>query len=333
VSIAVGGTASFFAGASALGDVTYQWLRDGGVMKGETGPRLTFSGSATDAEDGAIPGTDLSWAIRLNHDDHDHALINNFIGADGSFTVPPAIESSTNVWVTLYLTATDSEGTSTTITQRVDPKIVTLTLASNPGGLQVQLDGGTQPAPLMFDSVVGVDREIGAPPQQALNGVNYTFDSWSDGLGRNEIRSTPNNDATWTAAYSGGPVGKTCTATEVAGGVRIGWTNKGGTEVLRNSGGWVATPAAGTLIFTQQGGLIDDGWLIRRRGVDETCSTGGPPPPPTVCTVAALGAGGVRISWQNTAGTEVIRNGGGWVTTPPAGQLIHDSPGGTLNDG
>jgi glucose/arabinose dehydrogenase len=203
VSIAVGGTASFFVGASAPGDVTYQWLRDGGVINGETGPRLTipnvsagddfaefiveisnrqqtiqsdpavlritnntvpvpaitfggadggyragtpitFSGSATDAEDGTIPGADLSWAIRLNHDDHDHALINNFIGADGSFTVPRAMESSTNVWVMLYLTATDSEGTSTTITQRVDPKIVTLTLASNPDGLQVQLDGSNQ---------------------------------------------------------------------------------------------------------------------------------------------------------------------------------------------
>jgi len=94
------------------------------------GSAIGFSGSATDAEDGTIPAADLRWEIRLNHDDHDHALVNGVIGGSGSFAVPPAIETDTNVWVTLYLTATDSDGTSTTVTRRGIGRMVLLATQS-----------------------------------------------------------------------------------------------------------------------------------------------------------------------------------------------------------
>ena len=385
---------------------------DGGYRAGQT---ITFSGSATDNEDGTIPSGDLRWEIRLNHDDHDHSLVNSVIGASGSFEVPPEIETSTNVWVTLYLTATDSDGTSTTVTQRIDPRIVTITLDSNPDGLQLTLDADSQAAPFTFDSVSGVVREISAPAQQNLGGTAYTFASWSDGLGRNAVRTTPNNDTTWTATYDGGGGGDTCTATAVAGGVRIDWTNKPGNEVVRNDGGWVTTPPAGTLSYTSNGGSVDDGWLVRRSGADEVCTVEGEPPPPPpagdcVVTAVAGGAkvdwepvtgenrygvrrngswittvqgsteytdtagsvndtyvirydlddgngkqsiaceggvtpppddvcfvsplnGGVRVTWQDKNGTEVVRNDDGWAASPPAGTLTYDDPNGSVDDG
>ena len=469
VSIAVGGDASFFVGASAPGNVTYQWFRDGVAIPGETGPGLTvenvtaaddlaeftvqisngqqsiesdpavlritnntvpvpsitfgganggysagvpimFSGSATDAEDGTIPAANLRWEIRLNHDVHDNSLVNSVIGANGSFEVPPAIETSTNVWVTLYLTATDSDGTSNTVTQRIDPRVVTITLASNPGGLQLTLDANSQAAPYVFDSVSGVVREVSAPATQSLNGVSYTFSSWSDGLARDALRTTPNNNVTWTASYTGGGGGDICTVTTVAGGIRLDWTDKQGVEVVRDAASWITTPPTGTFTYTHPGGSVNDGWLIRRSGNDEVCTTdAGPPPsactvtavaggakvdwepvtgenrwgvrrnnawitnvvgateyidangavtdeyvirydlgdgngrqsitcvgetsPPDVCFVSVLPGGGVRITWQDKDGTEILRDGVSWIATPPAGTLTYDAPNGELNDG
>ena len=257
VSIAVGGDASFFVGATGNGDLTYQWTRNGVNIEGESSPRLTvsnvqdsdnndqfavqitnvdgavtsrsatlsitdntvpvpsititgvgpdgyeagrefsFSGSAIDAEDGELPASALTWDIRLNHDDHDHELT-TALGASGTVTVPPDIETSTNVWITLYLTATDSDGTASTASQRVDPHIVDVTLASDPEGLDVTLEGQDRAAPFTFDSVVGVRREIGAPGAQTRDGDTFTFTSWSDGSARNEPRITPSSDTTLT---------------------------------------------------------------------------------------------------------------------------------------
>ena len=214
------------------------------------------------------------------YDDHDHALTNGIVGSSGSYAVPPAIETSTNVWVTIYLTATDSEGTSSTVSARVDPRIVTLTLDTDPGGLDVTLEGNQSPAPFSFQSVSGVAREIGAPTTQTSGGVTYTFGSWSDGLGQNEVRITPDVDTTITASYVG-PTGAVCPVMpRDGGGITLTWQDKPGTEVIRNDAGWVTTPPPGTLSYDDPGGSLDEGWLIRRRGVDEVCTIEGDPPPP-----------------------------------------------------
>jgi glucose/arabinose dehydrogenase len=403
VSIAAGGTASFFVGAAAPGDVTYQWFRNGNAINGATGPRLTidnvgpgddgddftveisngnetvtsdeatinitnntvpeptitvgavgggyeagkaitFSGSATDAEDGNIPSEDLRWEVRLNHDDHDHPLVNAIVGANGSFTVPPAIESDTNVWVTLYLTATDSDGTSWTTSARVDPLITTVTLQTSPAGLDVSLEGQTHQAPFSFDSVAGVVREISAPVSQTDGGVTYTFESWSDGFGRDAIRPTADVDETIVATYSGGAGGDVCTAEALdGGGVRVSWQNKAGTEIVRsqsgNNGGdgWVTTPAAGTLSYVDADGDTDFGYYIRRSGgvADEVCDVVGDPvdpPDDAECVVTAV-AGGVFVDWDAVPGENRYSlrvNGSFAVLVANATQVTWD--GGTLND-
>ena len=300
------------------------------------GDPIGFTGSATDAEDGVIAAADLRWEIRLNHDEHDHALVNGVVGDSGSFTVPPAIETDTNVWVTLYLTATDSDGTSTTATARVDPKIVSITLDTNPAGLDVTLEGGSQQAPFSFDSVSGVDREIGAAAQQVAGGISYDFADWSDGLGRNAVRTTPTANVTWTASYTGdGGAGELCTVEAHGNGVRVTWQDKPRTEVIRNDGGWVTTPPAGTLTYDDANGSTDDGWLVRRSRVDEVCEIiGDPPPPPPAptCVVTAANGGGVLIRWDPIQNENrfVIRADEKWVTTV-TNVLSYEYPAGSLD--
>ena len=54
------------------------------------------------------------------------------------------------------------------------PRIVRLTLATNPAGLQVNLDGQPVTTPLSFDGVVGIVRNIEATTQVS-GGTTYDF--------------------------------------------------------------------------------------------------------------------------------------------------------------
>ena len=79
----------------------------------------------------------------------------------------------------------------------------------------------------------------------------------------------------WVRVYqdNGGNSGNVCSVARQGSGVRITWQNKRGVEVLRNAGGWVVTPAEGTLSYYDPGGSLNEGWLIRRDGVDdEVCN-------------------------------------------------------------
>jgi hypothetical protein len=167
----------------------------------------------------------------------------------------------------------------------------------------------------------------------AVTGVAYSYVIRSRPGGVvNDVACSP---GTITIVAPPPPPDDVCSVEAAAVGVTVTWQNKPGTEVLRNAGGWVATPPAGTLSYDDPGGSLNDGWLIRRSGVDEVCEiVGDPPPPPPddVCSVAEQGAG-VLITWQNKSGREIVRNDDGWVTTPANGELSYSDPNGSVDDG
>ena len=76
-----------------------------------------------------------------------------------------------------------------------------MTLASEPAGLQLALDGQPVTTPFAVQSVVGMTRTIDAPSPQRVNKSNYNFASWSDGGAQTHDISTPGADATYTALY------------------------------------------------------------------------------------------------------------------------------------
>jgi glucose/arabinose dehydrogenase len=78
---------------------------------------------------------------------------------------------------------------------------VTLTLASEPSGLQLTLDGLSVTTPHAFQSAVGTTHSIGAPSSQRLNKTNYSFVNWSDGGAQTHTLITPSADTTYTATY------------------------------------------------------------------------------------------------------------------------------------
>ena len=163
---------------------------------------INYAGSATDPEDGTLPASAFTWRVDFHHDAHSHPFIPSTSGAtSGSFTVPTTGHTETNVWYRIFLTVRDSGGLTHTSFRDVTPRVVNLTLATNPAGLQVRLDGQPMATPLTFGSVVGIIRALDAPLTQTTGGTTYEFVSWSDGGAASHNISTPSAATTYTATY------------------------------------------------------------------------------------------------------------------------------------
>jgi glucose/arabinose dehydrogenase len=145
------------------------------------GQALDFSGSASDAQDGALGPGALSWSLLEHHclDDCPGEVVAQAPGvAAGSFTAPEAPYPS---WLELRLTATDSTGAAASASLRLDPRTVNIAFASRPlSGFAVTVDGSSVRTPFRRIVVAGSRHEIGVRSPQMRRGRRYHFGSWSD---------------------------------------------------------------------------------------------------------------------------------------------------------
>jgi glucose/arabinose dehydrogenase len=166
----------------------------------KVGDLVRFAGSATDPQDGPLPPSALSWSLILHHcpsNCHTHPL-QSFDGvAGGSFTTPDHEYPS---HLELRLTARDSGGLSDTKSIQLDPRTVTLTLGTSPGGFALALNGSQATAPFTRTVIQGSRNSISAPSPQTKAKKAWTFKSWSDG-GAQTHDVIANSSATYTATY------------------------------------------------------------------------------------------------------------------------------------
>ena len=212
----------------------------------KVGDPINFSGSATDAEDGTLPATALTWTVILHHCPstcHTHP-VTAFVGtASGSFVAPDHEYPS---HLELQLTARDSTGLTDTKSVLVFPQTVLLSFQTNPTGLQLAVGSTSQAAPFTRTVILGSTNTISGTTPQTLNGTAYTFVSWSDG-GAQSHNIVANAPTTYTATYEAGVVteppglvaawsfnaGSGTTAADVTGSGRTGtisgaaWTTQG----------------------------------------------------------------------------------------------------------
>ena len=162
---------------------------------------IALRGSASDAEQGALPDSALSWSVVRHHDTHTHPWAGPIGGNAGSFTgaAPEDLFATSNSHLEVRLTATDAHGASATVARVVQPKLVNLTFASSPTGRTLQLDGTSFTTPRTWVSWQGWDVTVNAPDQKPWN-----FASWSDGGARSHVIDTPATATTYTATYRKG---------------------------------------------------------------------------------------------------------------------------------
>jgi PKD repeat protein len=175
-------------------------------LRWKVGDTVSFSGSATDPQQGTLPASALSWSLVLHHCDagggcHQHPL-QTFSGvASGSFTAPDHEYPS---HLELTLTATDAGGLRDTETVRLDPQTVDLTFQTSPSGLTLTVGSATQATPFTRTVIVGSRTFLNAPSPQPLGGLSYGFQSWSDGLAQGHFITAPATPTTYTATYQEG---------------------------------------------------------------------------------------------------------------------------------
>ena len=175
------------------------------------GDVITYSGSATDTEDGNLLASAFTWRIDLFHFDapqHSHPAMDPTSGfTSGTFTVPTEMETSPNVLFRIFLTVVDSDGALHTVSRDITPILSEITLTTNPAGLNLKLDGKVVTTPYTFTGASGVSREIEAVTPQSLNGQSYIFSSWSDNGARTHTIATPATATTFTANFTEGSSG------------------------------------------------------------------------------------------------------------------------------
>jgi len=170
------------------------------------GEVINYSGAGTDEEDGNLPPSAFTWEVVFHHNTHTHPFIQPFSGVtSGSFTIPTVGETATNVWYRIHLTVTDSSGLKHSVFRDISPRVSTITLTSDPGGLRLTLDGQPVTTPFSTQSVAGVVRALGVITPQLWEETTYQFSSWSDGGAALHTISTPATSATYNATFAQDP--------------------------------------------------------------------------------------------------------------------------------
>lgn len=167
------------------------------------GDIITFSGSATDTEDGVLPASSYSWQFLFHHNTHVHPTLpfNGIIS--GTFPIEESgHDYSGNTRYEIVLTVTDSNGLQDTESVFVYPEKVDLTFNSLPdSGLSLKIDGINRTTPFVLDTLVNFHHTIEAP-DQSLGSSQYTFDSWSQGGAQTQTLIVPETNQTYYANFN-----------------------------------------------------------------------------------------------------------------------------------
>ena len=215
------------------------------------GDTITFSGSATDAQDGNLSNT-LDWDLILYHCAgaicHKHPITGWDNVAGASFVAPDHEYPS---FLQLDVTATDSSGASSTASLRLDPQTIDLLFESAPSGLELVVGNQAPEATPFTRTVIRKSvNSLSAISPQTLSGSTYSFSQWSDGLAQTH-QVTANQAATYRATYEIPPV-TPCTS-ELPAVTDATWQRNGSAIV---SGSAVQLTAAvnsqtGSVVYTQ----------------------------------------------------------------------------------
>ena len=149
----------------------------------QPGQTVNFTGSATDAQDGPLPASGLSWTVLLHHNTHVHTAV-TATGSSGSFVVEDHGPIGTFSYE-IILTATDSTGLSATTSVNLPVGVdssppttpANLTATSSPSGIGLAWTGSTDNIAV---SNYRVDRCQGAGCSSYVQIATPTGTSFSD---------------------------------------------------------------------------------------------------------------------------------------------------------
>jgi hypothetical protein len=166
------------------------------------GSVVSFSGSASDSEDGVLPPSAYTWTIDFLHAGHVHPVLQQTGVLNGTFTIPTSgHDFSGNTRYRITLAATDSDGLQASQAITIFPDKVNVTVDSVPSGLTVEFDGISTPTPFIRDTVKGFQHTLSAS-DQLQGGRLYQFTSWSDNGARSHTILVPDQNTSFIATFT-----------------------------------------------------------------------------------------------------------------------------------
>lgn len=251
---------------------------DGSLYNG--GQTIALTGAATDAQDGALPASALSWRVTLHHTDHTHPM-GTFDGVANP-TFSSRQDHDADSYYEITLTARDSSGLTSSTTINLRPRTVAMTIDSVPAGAPISYAGYANDAPYAQQSAIGFLTSISTADQFVKAGRRYVFDHWSDGGTRLHDVTIPSTAVTYTATYRDAGVAGPVLALgfdEGTGQTTADATGLGGTGTISNgtwstagkfgnalsfngTDTWVTVPDSTTLDLTSQ--LTIEAWVKPR---------------------------------------------------------------------
>jgi glucose/arabinose dehydrogenase len=145
--------------------------------KFKAGDTLFFSGSGFDGEDGILDSTALTWWIDQHHDEHIHPAMAPQKGFSGYFRIPVVLETDPDIWLRIYLKATDKDGLTHTIWKELYPVKSDIHIKSAIHPLTLRLDGKAISTDTTVTAVGGIGRVL-TPLWFERNDSAYVFQSW-----------------------------------------------------------------------------------------------------------------------------------------------------------
>jgi glucose/arabinose dehydrogenase len=157
---------------------------------------FSFEGTGSDAEEGSLSGSSLSWELLLHHNSHVH--FDGMPPASGNTGMFIAPDHGDNTALELCLTATDSAGLKDTDCVYLAPNTSIYTFNTIPSGLQLSYEGVSYSTPFTVAAIVNSNQDVIAPNLQGC----YRFSSWSDGGARSHTITIGSQPQTLTATYT-----------------------------------------------------------------------------------------------------------------------------------
>jgi glucose/arabinose dehydrogenase len=214
---------------------------DGALFR--AGDTIALRGSANDPEDGPLPASALHWEIIFHHDDHTHPYIDDVTGSPQSFEPATSGETDPDVAYEIVLRATDSDGLTAARSVSIVPRTANVTITSQPPGLELTLDGQPRITPFTVESVVGLERTLGAPSPQSQGAAQQFFVGWSDGGTQFHTIATPATNTTYTATFTSAHPCAEAIVLPAHGGTVTGATSGTGIETGTCAGSTAAPEA------------------------------------------------------------------------------------------
>lgn len=166
------------------------------------GQRYTLEATATDPEDGPLPGGNITWTVVRHHADHTHPFLEPTAGQSVEIVGPEPEDflAVRNTHLEVIVTATDSSGLTTTLRRDFDPLISVVWFRSDPSGAtNFRVNGFSFTTPFYVYSWAGLTL-VAEPPE--LHGAEV-FHRWKDDPAAPRVRriTTPDTNRTYTVEY------------------------------------------------------------------------------------------------------------------------------------